>query len=76
MQNNEQEIKQHLLSHDEEYARLSKEHSNYETMLRDLLERPHLNESEQVEEIKIKKLKLSLKDRMEQIVQRHLHASV
>ncbi len=75
MQTNEQEVKEQLLAHDAEYARLFREHSRYESMLKELMDRPHLTDAEKVEEIRIKKLKLSLKDRMEDILHRHLQTA-
>ncbi|MSO20237.1 MAG: DUF465 domain-containing protein [Acidobacteria bacterium] len=75
MQINEQEVKEQLLAQDAEYARLFHEHSRCKSMLQELMDRPHLTEAEQVEEIRIKKLKLSLKDRMEDILHRRLQTA-
>ena len=74
MQSNEREIRQQLLKQDEHFARLASEHTQYESMLQDFASRPHLTDDEQVEEHRIKKMKLAVKDQMEEIVHRHLQA--
>jgi uncharacterized protein YdcH (DUF465 family) len=71
-----QEIKNQLIATDQEFSRLAQEHSDHERRLEQLYSKPYLTDSEQVEEIRLKKLKLSLKDRMEEILQRHRRQSV
>jgi uncharacterized protein YdcH (DUF465 family) len=71
METDTQELKNRLIATDEEYSRLCKEHSSYERQLEQLSNRPYLTESEKVEEINLKKRKLSLKDQMERILQKH-----
>ena len=66
-----QELKNRLIAADQEYSRLAEEHSNYERQLEQLSNRPYLTDSEKVEEINLKKRKLSLKDQMERILQRY-----
>jgi uncharacterized protein YdcH (DUF465 family) len=65
------ELRNRLLSTDAEYARLSHEHTEHEHRLDELLAKPHLTESEQLEEVKLKKHKLFLKDQMEKILLSH-----
>src|SRR5712692_7309936 len=64
----EEQIKAHLMETNEEFRRLAAEHSDYARRLDDLEARLHLSEQEQVEEVRLKKLKLRLKDQMEAIV--------
>jgi hypothetical protein len=52
---------------------LMQEHSLYERRLENLRARPHLSEADLLEEIRLKKMKLSLKDEMERM--RRLSAS-
>lgn len=52
---------------------LSQEHSLYERRLDTLRAKVYLTEAEQMEEVRLKKLKLSLKDEMERL--RRLGAS-
>jgi hypothetical protein len=47
--------------------RLSQEHSLYERRLDTLRAKPFPTEEEQMEEVRLKKLKLSLKDEMERL---------
>lgn len=75
MNSQEQEIRQQLLASDENFARMAREHSGYDTILKDLASRPHLTDAEQVEEHRLKKLKLALKDQMEEIIHRHLQTA-
>ena len=54
------EVKDPTLS--EEIVRLHAEHHRYAQRLEELLGKPYLSEDEQIEEIKLKKLKLHAKD--------------
>jgi hypothetical protein len=54
------EVKDLTLS--EEIARLQDEHYRYTQRLEELLQKPYLSEDEQLEEIRLKKLKLHAKD--------------
>ena len=56
-----------LLTSNEEYRRLHQEHSELESRLSALSKKPVLSAAEQVEESKLKKIKLAGRDRMEQI---------
>jgi hypothetical protein len=46
-------------------SKLVEEHRNYSRKLESILSHPYLSESEQQEAIRLKKLKLSLKDKMQ-----------
>ena len=54
----------------EEYRRLREEHAGYAIRLQELSSKSYLTEQEQVEEIRLKKLKLRVKDQMETLVQK------
>jgi len=69
------ELKDHLIETNEEFRRMHEEHHAYESRLNDLASRPFLTEEEQVEEMRLKKLKLHLKDSMEEIILQHEGAS-
>jgi hypothetical protein len=46
----------------EELDRLHNEHNRYAQRLEELLQKPYLSEDEQLEEVRLKKLKLHTKD--------------
>ncbi len=62
-----QDFRDDLLKQNEEYRRLEEQHHLYESRLNLLLEKAVLNDEEQVEEVTLKKKKLQLKDRMQEI---------
>ena len=66
-----EELKEELIATNEEYSRLTSEHSEYKRKLEELYSHPHLTDEDRIEEINLKKLKLSLKDQMERILQRY-----
>ena len=56
-----------LLATNEEYRRLHEEHIELDRKIRVLSDKTALSDAEQVEEIRLKKLKLAGRDRMEEI---------
>ena len=68
---NDAELKAHLMETDDEFRSLVNQHCELDKRLVDLESRSHLSEQEQMEEVKLKKLKLRVKDQMEQLVVRH-----
>ena len=56
-----------LLSSHEEFRKLSQEHLQYSTRLDSLTQKRYLSDDEKLEETRLKKLKLRLKDQMETI---------
>ncbi|HMD71415.1 MAG TPA: DUF465 domain-containing protein [Bryobacteraceae bacterium] len=62
--NAQEELKAHLMATNEEFQRLSSQHSEYAHKLDALEALPHLTLEEQIEETRLKKLKLRLKDQM------------
>ena len=66
--NSLEELKAHLMATNEEYQRLASQHSDYAKQLDRLESPPHLTDQEQLEETRLKKMKLRLKDQMEAIV--------
>jgi uncharacterized protein YdcH (DUF465 family) len=52
---------------DAEYERLATKHRQYEAELQKLSQSPYLNSEDLLEEIRLKKLKLHVKDEMERI---------
>ena len=66
------ELRERLLQTDHEYRDLAARHHDLDERLHELTTRHFLTEPEQLEEAQIKKQKLRLKDRMEDIVRYHL----
>ena len=66
-----EELKRELLQSDDEYRHLATLHHDLDERIHDLTTRNFLSEPEQVEEIRLKKHKLHLKDQMESILRRH-----
>ncbi len=62
-------VREQLMATNQEYQRLREEHFRYSTLLQQLASKSYLTEQEQIEEVRLKKLKLRLKDQMEKLVQ-------
>jgi uncharacterized protein YdcH (DUF465 family) len=63
------QVRDQLLASNEEFRRLADEHSQYSQRLDSLMEKKYLSEDEKLEEVRLKKLKLRLKDQMETLEQ-------
>jgi len=68
---NVQELKERLLKTDEEFRQLATQHHQLDDRLHELSGKAYLSEPEQLEEVTLKKRKLQLKDKMEDILRRH-----
>jgi uncharacterized protein YdcH (DUF465 family) len=62
-------VREQLLASHEEFRRLAQEHSQHSQRLHSLIEKRYLTEEEKLEEVRIKKVKLRLKDQMHMIEQ-------
>ena len=58
-----------LMASNDEFRRLVTEHSQYSQRLETLVHKRFLSEEEKMEEVRLKKLKLRLKDQMERLEQ-------
>jgi uncharacterized protein YdcH (DUF465 family) len=63
-------IRTHLMANPE-YQRLSEQHAHYAALLDQLTAKHYLSEQEQIEETRLKKLKLRLKDEMAMLAQKN-----
>ncbi|GAB4241605.1 MAG: DUF465 domain-containing protein [Acidobacteriota bacterium] len=61
----ERAAKEYLIEHDQEFRKLFEEHQKWEQRLAELMAKPFLTSEEQIEEVRIKKRKLQLKDQMQ-----------
>jgi uncharacterized protein len=65
------DLKAHLMATDEHFREIAGQHSEYDHKLQELEAKHALSEEEQLEEIRLKKLKLRLKDEMAEIMNRY-----
>jgi uncharacterized protein YdcH (DUF465 family) len=71
MQLTQEELKARLMETNEEFRGLVAQHGEYKKQLEALSSRPYLSPQEQLEEVRIKKLKLRLKDQMQQMMDQY-----
>lgn len=69
--NAQEELKAHLMATNEEFHRLASQHSDYAQQLDALEALPHLTYEQELEETRLKKLKLRIKDQMEAIMSQY-----
>ena len=74
MTGNAQDQRSMLLQTDDEFRELAAKHHELEDRLTELSHKPYLSEPDQVEQATIKKRKLQLKDRMEDMIRRFSEA--
>lgn len=68
---NAEDVKAHLMQTNDHYRQLAEQHREYKRQVEALEAKHALTAEEEVEEHRLKKLKLRLKDEMEQIVSEH-----
>jgi uncharacterized protein YdcH (DUF465 family) len=66
-----EDLKHLLIETNEEFRELASKHNLLDNRLHELEAKQYLSDSEQFEEVSLKKRKLLLKDRMELILQQH-----
>jgi uncharacterized protein len=69
-----QEVKNLLLQQDDQFRQLVEQHHQLDHRLHELTDKHYLSTSEQFEEITLKKRKLALKDRMEEMTREYATA--
>jgi uncharacterized protein len=69
--NTQEELKAHLMATSEEFRELAARHQEYDRRLEQLEASSHLSDDEQMEEVRLKKLKLHLKDQMNEMIHHH-----
>ena len=69
--NTQDELKAHLMRSNEQFRDLAEQHLRFHKQLEALEAKPHLTDEEQIEEVRLKKLKLRLKDQMNEIMARY-----
>jgi uncharacterized protein len=74
--NTQEELKAHLMATSDEFRELVARHTDYDRRLEQLEAMSHLSDDEQMEEVRLKKLKLHLKDQMNDLLHRQAGALV
>jgi uncharacterized protein YdcH (DUF465 family) len=67
-QTTQEDIKAHLMQTNEQYRQLAAKHHEYKRLVEALEAKSVLSADEELEEHRLKKLKLHIKDEMEQLV--------
>lgn len=65
------ELRAHLMQTNDEFRQLAARHSEYHHKLEELEAKAHLTVEDEVEEHRLKKLKLQLKDQMLEMMSRY-----
>ena len=60
-------LRDELMASDEQFRKLAEEHSHYAALLDTINCKSHLTDDDKLEEVRLKKLKLKVKDQMEVI---------
>lgn len=76
MENTHEDLRAHLIETDEDFRRLAEQHARYHGQLEAIESKSHVTEQDEIEEHRLKKLKLHLKDQMNEILARHRQHAV
>jgi uncharacterized protein YdcH (DUF465 family) len=67
----QEEIRAYLMQSSEEFRALAAKHAEYARQIDEIEAKPHLTEQDELEEHRLKKLKLNLKDQMQELINRY-----
>ena len=73
MERRDEEIIKQLMNHDDELRALYLEHEELKHQLEAFRDKIHLNTEEELEKKRIQKLKLASKDKLMEVVHRHVN---
>ena len=71
----DEELKAHLLATDEHFRSLHEQHALLKRKIEEIEAKPHVTEYDEIEEGRLKRLKLSVKDQLNEILSTHKHAA-
>ena len=63
-----EELKAYLMQSNQEFRDLAEKHAEYKRLIEKIETKPHLTAEDEIEEQRLKKLKLHLKDQMQEIM--------
>lgn len=72
----DEELKAHLLSTNDQFRTLAEQHAHLKQEIDEIESKSHVTEDDELEEQRLKKLKLQVKDQMLEMIEQHKHASV
>jgi len=72
----DEELKAHLLATNEQFRTLAEQHAQLKRKVEEIESKPHVTPDDELEEQRIKKQKLRVKDLMNGILAQYKHASV
>jgi uncharacterized protein YdcH (DUF465 family) len=70
------DLKAHLLSTNENFRALAEQHAHLKKQVEAIESKPHVTSADEIEEQRLKKMKLHIKDQMNAILAQYRHASV
>lgn len=72
----DEDVKAHLLATSEQFRTLAEQHAQLKHQIEEIESKPHVTGMDELEEQRLKKLKLHLKDQMNEMLSNYKHASV
>jgi len=72
----QEELKAHLLATDEQFRSLAEQHAQLKRQIEAIESKPHVTSTDEIEEQRLKKQKLRLKDQMNAILAHNRTATV
>ncbi len=72
----DEELKAHLLSTNEQFRTFAEQHAHLKHQIEYIESKSHVTGEDELEEQRLKKLKLHIKDQMNEILEQYKHASV
>ena len=72
----DEDLKAHLLETNEQFRTLAGQHAQLKKQIEEIESKPHVTPADELEEQRLKKLKLHIKDQMNHILAQNRHSSV
>ena len=72
----DEDVRAHLLATSEQFRTLAEQHAQLKHQIEEIESKPHVTGTDELEEQRLKKMKLHLKDQMNEMLFHYKHASV